>query len=64
MDNEITYIHAGWLIDGSGAAAQHNMRIGLQNGSIRSIRNMTGPMPLNPVGRYGIFNFYGLLESA
>jgi hypothetical protein len=45
MDNEITYIHAGWLIDGSGAAAQHNMRIGLQNGSIRSIRNMTGPMP-------------------
>jgi hypothetical protein len=45
MDNEIKYIHAGWLIDGSGAAAQHNLRIGLQNGSIRSIRNMTGPMP-------------------
>ena len=45
MGNEITYIHAGWLIDGSGAEIQNNMKIGLQNGFIRSIRNMTGPMP-------------------
>jgi imidazolonepropionase-like amidohydrolase len=27
MGNDVTYIHAGWLIDVSGAAAQNNIKI-------------------------------------
>jgi len=38
-------IHAGWLIDGSGDAAQSNMRLGLKNGTIQSIGKMTEPVP-------------------
>ena len=38
MRNEIMSIHAGWLIDGSGAAVQPKMRLGLKNGVIQSVR--------------------------
>jgi imidazolonepropionase-like amidohydrolase len=45
MRNEIMSIHAGWLIDGSGAAVQSQMRLGLENGVIQSVRKITEPMP-------------------
>jgi hypothetical protein len=35
MRNRKMHIHAGWLIDGSGAAVQKNMRIDLQNEMIQ-----------------------------
>ena len=43
--DEMISIQAGWLIDGSGAAAQHNMRLDHKNGTIRSIRKLTATMP-------------------
>jgi len=45
MGNEIVYIHAGWLIDGSGAAAQSAIQLSLTDGTIRSIRKMPPNMP-------------------
>ena len=45
MCDEMVFIHAGWLIDGSGAAVQRQKRVGLQNGVIRSICKMTEPLP-------------------
>ncbi len=45
MRNNPIYIHAGCLIDGSGAAVQRKMRIGLHNGIIQSIRKITEPLP-------------------
>ena len=45
MRNETISIHAGWLIDGSGAAIQHKIYLGLKNGVIRSIRKMRRPVP-------------------
>jgi imidazolonepropionase-like amidohydrolase len=41
MRNKIISIYAGWLIDGSGDGVQSKMRIGLENGTIQSIRKMT-----------------------
>lgn len=35
MRNEMIFIHAGWLIDGSGDAVQSKMRLGLENGTIQ-----------------------------
>jgi len=43
--DEMIYIQAGWLIDGSGTAVQHNMRLEHKNGTIRSIRKLTAPVP-------------------
>lgn len=45
MRNEMIYILAGWLIDGSGAAVQKKMRIEVVNGIIQSIGKMTQPLP-------------------
>lgn len=45
MRNEIISIHAGWLIDGSGDGVQSKMRLGLENGTIQSIRKMNEPVP-------------------
>jgi imidazolonepropionase-like amidohydrolase len=45
MGYENVNIHAGWLVDGSGAAAQPGIRISLKEGTIRSIRKMSGTMP-------------------
>jgi hypothetical protein len=45
MQNEILSINAGWLIDGSGARVQSNMRLILENGSIRSIPKINEPVP-------------------
>ena len=45
MRNEIISIHAGWLIDGSGDGVQSKTRLGLENGTIQSVRKMTGPVP-------------------
>ena len=45
MRNEIMSIHAGWLIDGSGEGIQSKMRLGLENGTVQSIRKMTEPVP-------------------
>lgn len=44
MGNKNISILAGWLIDGSGAAAQHRMRIELANGRIRSIGKLSGDL--------------------
>ena len=35
MFNKNISIFAGWLIDGSGAAAQHNLRLDLEDGIIQ-----------------------------
>ena len=45
MRNKIISIYAGWLIDGSGDGVQSKMRIGLENGTIQSIRKMTATAP-------------------
>ena len=45
MGNENICILAGWLIDGSGAAAQRRIRIELENGFIRSIDKLCGSLP-------------------
>ncbi|MGW8302248.1 MAG: amidohydrolase family protein [Desulfobacterales bacterium] len=45
MRDEFVSIHAGWVIDGSGGAIQSNMRLGITNGTIRSVRKMTQPVP-------------------
>jgi imidazolonepropionase-like amidohydrolase len=45
MRDEFVSIHAGWVIDGSGGAIQSNMRLDLVNGTIRSVRKMTRPVP-------------------
>ena len=37
MRNDITCIHAGWLIDGSGAAVQKKMQIDVSNGRVQSV---------------------------
>ncbi|MBW2481313.1 MAG: amidohydrolase family protein [Deltaproteobacteria bacterium] len=40
MGNEIVSIHAGWLIDGGGAAAQSGIQLSLKDGIIRSVRKI------------------------
>ena len=45
MGNDNNSIHAGWLIDGSGGGVHSKMRLGLENGTIKSIRKMTEPVP-------------------
>ena len=51
LDQNIS-IYAGWLIDGSGTAAQHKMRLDLEAGIIQSVRKMSPDGPdsttLNP----------------
>jgi imidazolonepropionase-like amidohydrolase len=44
MSNEMISIHAGWLIDGSGDAVQSKIQLGLENGTIQSIRKITEPV--------------------
>jgi imidazolonepropionase-like amidohydrolase len=48
MSEKNVTIHAGWLIDGSGAAATSRMKIGLQNGIVRSIGKQRVPLPHDP----------------
>jgi hypothetical protein len=48
MCEKIDTIHAGWLIEGSGQAAKSQMKIGMQNGIIRSIGKLRQPLPHEP----------------
>jgi len=45
MFNKNISIFAGWLIDGSGAAAQHNLRLDLEDGIIQTVCKMTSQDP-------------------
>ena len=45
MFNKNISIFAGWLIDGSGAAAQHNLRLDLEDSIIQTVSKMTSQDP-------------------
>ncbi len=69
MREKSVILQVGWLIDGSGAAVQSNMRIGLHNGIIRSIRTITEPLPATAESEVAILDLSnctllpGLIDS-
>jgi len=64
MRNEIMSIHAGWLIDGSGTAVQSQMRLGLENGTIQTAREIGVRIALGTdAGSAGVVHGKAVIEE-